>query len=61
MSRTLNPLTRPLVNERTAAAVDRAARRLGYSPNPIARTLKTRKSFTIGVLIPDLTNRCFRR
>src|SRR6476659_2030190 len=59
VSRTLNPLTRPLVNERTAAAVDRAARRLGYSPNPIARTLKTRKSFTIGVLIPDLTNPLF--
>lgn len=59
VSRTLNPLTRPLVNERTAAAVDRAARRLGYSPNPIARTLKTRRSFSIGVLIPDLTNPLF--
>ena len=59
VSRTLNPTTRPLVNDRTAAAVDRAARRLGYSPNPIARTLKTRKSFTIGVLIPDLTNPLF--
>jgi LacI family transcriptional regulator len=59
VSRTLNPLTRSLVNERTAVAVERAARRLGYSPNPIARTLKTRRSFSIGVVVPDLTNPLF--
>ena len=59
VSRTLNPQTRPLVNERTAAVVERAARRLGYSPNPIARSLKTRRSYSIGVLIPDLTNPLF--
>lgn len=32
---------------------------MGYQPNPIARSLKTAKSRTIGVVIPDLTNPLF--
>ena len=36
-----------------------AAEELGYQPNPIARGLKTNRSYTIGVLIPDLTNPLF--
>ena len=32
---------------------------LGYQPNPIARGLKTNRSFTVGVVIPDLTNPLF--
>ncbi len=32
---------------------------LGYRPNPIARGLKTAKSGTIGLVIPDLTNPLF--
>lgn len=59
VSRVLNPVTRPLVNPRTAERVERAARELGYSLNPIARSLKTRRSFSIGVVIPDLTNPLF--
>jgi LacI family transcriptional regulator len=59
VSRVLNPVTRPLVNPRTADRVEEAARDLGYSLNPIARSLKTRRSFSIGVVIPDLTNPLF--
>ncbi len=58
-SRALNPETRRLVNVETARRVLRAAQSLGYQPNPIARSLKTSKSMTVGVVIPDLTNPLF--
>lgn len=58
-SRALNPETRRLVNADTARRVIRAAESLGYSPNPIARSLKTSKSGTVGLVIPDLTNPLF--
>jgi LacI family transcriptional regulator len=58
-SRALNEETRSLVNEETARRVLRAAEEVGYRPNPIARGLKTNRSYTIGVLIPDLNNPLF--
>jgi LacI family transcriptional regulator len=58
-SRALNPETRILVSEDTARRVLEAAGALGYSPNPVARSLRTRRSHTIGVLIPDLNNPLF--
>jgi LacI family transcriptional regulator len=58
-SRALNEETRPLVNDQTAQRVLLAAAELGYQPNPIARGLKTNRSMSIGVVIPDLTNPLF--
>jgi LacI family transcriptional regulator len=58
-SRALNAQTRCLVNADTVDRVRRAADELGYRPNPIARSLKTSRSGSIGVVIPDITNPLF--
>src|SRR5271156_2826206 len=58
-SRALNPETRILVSEETARRVTGAAAGLGSRPNPVARSLRTRRSHTVGVLIPDLNNPLF--
>src|ERR1700735_3469861 len=58
-SRALNPETRILVSEDTARRVTAVAAEMGYRPNPVARSLRTRRSHTIGVLIPDLNNPLF--
>jgi len=58
-SRALNPETRGMVNTDTARRVIRAAESLGYRPNPFARSLKTARSGTVGMVLPDLTNPLF--
>jgi LacI family transcriptional regulator len=58
-SRALSRETSVLVSEDTARRVREAARALGYRPNPVARSLRTRRSHTVGVLIPDLNNPLF--
>lgn len=58
-SRALNESTKGMVKPETVERVRRAARKLNYVPNPIARGLKTNRSATIGVVIADLTNPLF--
>lgn len=43
-------------SEHSRQRVSRAAERLNYQPDAIARGLRRRKSTTIGILVPDLTN-----
>ncbi|MET0134935.1 MAG: LacI family DNA-binding transcriptional regulator [Kibdelosporangium sp.] len=58
-SRALNPATSSLVNPVTMRRVQAAARELRYQPNAMARGLKTSRSMSVGVLLPDLTNPLF--
>ncbi len=58
-SRALNGETRVLVRDETARRVEAAARALGYRPDHLARSLKTRRTSTVGVLVPDITNPLF--
>lgn len=58
-SRALNERTRPTVNTATAARVALAAKKLGYQPNSLARGLRTKRTLTVGMLLPDLTNPLF--
>ena len=47
------------VHPRTLRTVERAIERLGYSPNRAARSLVTRRSDSIGLVIPEPTARLF--
>src|SRR5687767_9575236 len=52
-----NPKAR--VASATRERVLRAAEELGYRPNVIARSLVRRRSYALGVLVPDLGNQFF--
>ena len=59
VSRALDPRTRHLITAEIAERIVAAARELGYRPNAIASSLRTRRSMTIGVVVPDITNAVF--
>lgn len=43
------------VSEPLRAKVQAAIRKLNYHPNHVARSLKTSKTWTLGIIVPDLT------
>ncbi len=59
VSRVMNPQTRHLISEEVASRVLEAAAGLDFRPNGIASSLRTRRSHTIGVVLPDITNPLF--
>jgi LacI family transcriptional regulator len=58
-SRAINEHTRSLVDDQTVDRVLQAANDLGYEPDSLARALKTNRTHTVGMLLPDLTNPLF--
>jgi len=58
-SRALNPGTAFIVNPETVERVAEAARKLGYRPHPLARGLRTNRTMSVGVIIPDVENPLF--
>lgn len=55
VSRVLNPGNHK-VNAETAEKVRQAVKELDYRPNALARALQMKKTMTIGVVIPDISN-----
>ncbi len=49
----------PRISEKTKNRVLLIIKKLGYTPNAIARGLKTKRTHTLGMLIPDITNPFF--
>lgn len=54
VSRVLNDID--VVNEDTKKRVIEAIKKLGYRPNIVARSLKTQRTKTIGILVPDISS-----
>ncbi|MER5788146.1 LacI family DNA-binding transcriptional regulator [Streptomyces sp. NPDC001980] len=44
------------VSEKTRARVLQVIEELGYQPNTLAQGLRTRRTMTVGLIVPDLTN-----
>jgi LacI family transcriptional regulator len=57
VSRVINDDSR--ISEKTKNKVLLIIKKLGYTPNAIARGLKTKRTYTLGMLIPDITNPFF--
>ena len=57
VSRVLNDID--VVNEETKKKVLEAIKKLGYRPNIVARSLKTQRTRTVGILIPDISNQFY--
>ncbi len=55
-SRALDPAKMWLVTPKTRARVEGAARKLGYRPDIVARSLRSGSTKTIGVIVSDLSN-----
>lgn len=57
VSRVLNNVD--VVNDDTKKRVQDAIKKLSYRPNIVARSLKTQRTKTIGILVPDISNQFY--
>lgn len=56
VSYVLNNKLKDRINKEVAAKIRQAAEDLNYRPNQIARSLKAQKTFTIGLIVADISN-----
>jgi len=56
VSRALDPRRRELLDPATVQKVADAAAGLGYTPNALARGLKTNRSYVVGLAVPDASS-----
>jgi LacI family transcriptional regulator len=59
VSRVLNARPELLLRVETRERVVAAAERLGYRPSVLARSLRLRRTLTLGMLVPDIANPFF--
>ncbi len=58
-SRALDPVRRHMVSAEVVRRVEAAARTLNYRANRAASALRTGRTATVGILLPDITNPVF--
>nr|WKN34821.1 LacI family DNA-binding transcriptional regulator [Tunicatimonas sp. TK19036] len=51
----------PRISDKTRASVLELARQWGYRPNPLAKGLVSRKTFNLGLIIPEFTHHFFNQ
>ena len=59
VSRVLNPATRSMVSESLAQKIIQISGELGYQRNPLASGLRTQKTYTVGIVLPNISNPVF--
>jgi LacI family transcriptional regulator len=61
VSRVLRGKENLKISEKTRKKIFSAAKKFNYQPNQTARTLRLKKSNTIGLIVPDISNPFFSR
>lgn len=56
VSYVLNGKKTDKINENTAARIKELAAKMNYSPNQIAKSLKTNRTHTLGLIVADISN-----
>lgn len=59
VSRALDPKRDTPLSDDVLLRIRETAQKLGYRPNRVASSLRTQRTMTIGVMIPDITNMIF--
>ncbi|MBE7560846.1 LacI family DNA-binding transcriptional regulator [bacterium] len=54
VSTILRDLPSPLITDKTRRRVKALAEELGYRPNPMAQSLRSRRTHTIGMIVPNM-------